>query len=136
MGSCVYATPPARSTATVRSVVAMGWRMKSRDGFTAALCACNYGSAARRRRHGRIEGDHAPDVKKCEAPTRPIWPDGRHEDRPVCPDHARRTLGYPKDDTRGCTRGACDFGDALPDFTKGKAPAAPAARRFGVSCWG
>src|SRR5512147_2567825 len=28
---------------------------------------------------------------------------------------------YPKDDTPGCTREACDFRDALPDFKKGKA---------------
>ena len=27
---------------------------------------------------------------------------------------------YPKDDTPGCTREACDFRDALPDFKKGK----------------
>src|SRR6266581_5669653 len=83
MGSCVYATPPARSTATVRSVVATGWRMKSRDGFTATLCAWKYGSAAGRRGHGRIEGNHATNVKKCEAPTRPIWQDQRHEHRPL-----------------------------------------------------
>ena len=28
---------------------------------------------------------------------------------------------YPKDDTPGCTREACDFRDALPDFKKSKA---------------
>jgi peroxiredoxin Q/BCP len=28
---------------------------------------------------------------------------------------------YPKDDTPGCTREACAFRDALPDFKKGKA---------------
>ncbi|HYV96422.1 MAG TPA: thioredoxin-dependent thiol peroxidase [Gemmatimonadaceae bacterium] len=28
---------------------------------------------------------------------------------------------YPKDDTPGCTREACDFRDAFPRFTKGKA---------------
>ena len=28
---------------------------------------------------------------------------------------------YPKDDTPGCTREACDFRDALPDFKKGMA---------------
>jgi peroxiredoxin Q/BCP len=28
---------------------------------------------------------------------------------------------YPKDDTPGCTREACDFRDALPDLKKGKA---------------
>jgi thioredoxin-dependent peroxiredoxin len=28
---------------------------------------------------------------------------------------------YPKDDTPGCTREACDFRDALPDFQKSKA---------------
>ena len=27
---------------------------------------------------------------------------------------------YPKDDTPGCTREACDFRDALPDFKKSK----------------
>ena len=27
---------------------------------------------------------------------------------------------YPKDDTPGCTREACDFRDALPDFKEGK----------------
>jgi len=28
---------------------------------------------------------------------------------------------YPKDDTPGCTREACDFRDALPEFKKGRA---------------
>ena len=28
---------------------------------------------------------------------------------------------YPKDDTPGCTKEACGFRDALPDFTKGDA---------------
>jgi peroxiredoxin Q/BCP len=28
---------------------------------------------------------------------------------------------YPKDDTPGCTKEACDFRDRLPDFKKGKA---------------
>ena len=28
---------------------------------------------------------------------------------------------YPKDDTPGCTREACDFRDSLPDFKKSKA---------------
>jgi peroxiredoxin Q/BCP len=28
---------------------------------------------------------------------------------------------YPKDDTPGCTREACDFRDAQPEFEKGKA---------------
>jgi peroxiredoxin Q/BCP len=28
---------------------------------------------------------------------------------------------YPKDDTSGCTAEACDFRDALPDFSKAKA---------------
>jgi len=28
---------------------------------------------------------------------------------------------YPKDDTPGCTKEACAFRDALPDFKKGKA---------------
>ena len=28
---------------------------------------------------------------------------------------------YPKDDTPGCTREACDFRDSLPDFKKGRA---------------
>lgn len=28
---------------------------------------------------------------------------------------------YPKDETPGCTREACDFRDALPDFKKSKA---------------
>ena len=39
-------------------------------------------------------------------------------------DYAGRSLVlyfYPKDDTRGCTREACAFRDALPSFKKGKA---------------
>ena len=39
-------------------------------------------------------------------------------------DYAGRPLivyFYPKDDTPGCTREACAFRDALPDFKKGKA---------------
>ena len=39
-------------------------------------------------------------------------------------DYAGRPLVlyfYPKDDTPGCTREACDFRDALPDFKKSKA---------------
>ena len=39
-------------------------------------------------------------------------------------DYAGRPLVlyfYPKDDTPGCTREACAFRDALPDFKKGKA---------------
>jgi thioredoxin-dependent peroxiredoxin len=39
-------------------------------------------------------------------------------------DYAGRPLilyFYPKDDTPGCTREACDFRDALPDFKKGRA---------------
>jgi peroxiredoxin Q/BCP len=28
---------------------------------------------------------------------------------------------YPKDDTSGCTKEACDFRDGLPDFSKAKA---------------
>src|SRR5215475_1277462 len=28
---------------------------------------------------------------------------------------------YPKDDTSGCTKEACEFRDALPDFSKAKA---------------
>ena len=38
-------------------------------------------------------------------------------------DHAGRPLilyFYPKDDTPGCTKEACAFRDALPDFKKGK----------------
>ena len=34
---------------------------------------------------------------------------------------------YPKDDTSGCTKGACQFRDQLPDFKKVK------ARVFGIS---
>ncbi|BCS33446.1 peroxiredoxin [Luteitalea sp. TBR-22] len=34
---------------------------------------------------------------------------------------------YPKDDTSGCTKEACGFQEALPDFTKVK------ARVFGIS---
>ena len=39
-------------------------------------------------------------------------------------DYAGRPLVvyfYPKDDTPGCTKEACAFRDALPDFKKGKA---------------
>ena len=39
-------------------------------------------------------------------------------------DYAGRPLVlyfYPKDDMPGCTREACDFRDALPDFKKSKA---------------
>ena len=39
-------------------------------------------------------------------------------------DYAGRPLilyFYPKDDTPGCTKEACAFRDALPDFKKGKA---------------
>jgi peroxiredoxin Q/BCP len=39
-------------------------------------------------------------------------------------DYAGRPLilyFYPKDDTPGCTREACAFRDALPDFKKGRA---------------
>jgi len=39
-------------------------------------------------------------------------------------DYAGRQLVlyfYPKDDTPGCTKEACAFRDALPDFKKGKA---------------
>ena len=39
-------------------------------------------------------------------------------------DYAGRPLVlyfYPKDDTPGCTREACAFRDALPDFRKGRA---------------
>ena len=39
-------------------------------------------------------------------------------------DYAGRPLVlyfYPKDDTPGCTREACAFRDALPEFKKGKA---------------
>jgi len=39
-------------------------------------------------------------------------------------DHAGRPLilyFYPQDDTPGCTKEACAFRDALPDFKKGKA---------------
>ncbi|MFI5374761.1 MAG: thioredoxin-dependent thiol peroxidase [Candidatus Rokuibacteriota bacterium] len=39
-------------------------------------------------------------------------------------DYAGRALilyFYPKDDTPGCTREACAFRDALPDFKKGRA---------------
>jgi peroxiredoxin Q/BCP len=39
-------------------------------------------------------------------------------------DYAGRPLilyFYPKDDTPGCTREACAFRDALPDFEKGRA---------------
>ena len=39
-------------------------------------------------------------------------------------DYAGRPLVlyfYPKDDTPGCTREACAFRDALPDFKKGRA---------------
>ena len=39
-------------------------------------------------------------------------------------DYAGRPLVlyfYPKDDTPGCTREACDFRDTLPDFKKSKA---------------
>jgi peroxiredoxin Q/BCP len=39
-------------------------------------------------------------------------------------DYAGRPLilyFYPKDDTPGCTKEACAFRDALPDFRKGKA---------------
>ena len=39
-------------------------------------------------------------------------------------DYAGRPLIlylYPKDDTPGCTREACAFRDALPDFKKGRA---------------
>jgi peroxiredoxin Q/BCP len=39
-------------------------------------------------------------------------------------DYAGRPLilyFYPKDDTSGCTREACAFRDALPDFKKGRA---------------
>jgi len=39
-------------------------------------------------------------------------------------DYAGRSVVlyfYPKDDTPGCTREACDFRDALPDFKKSKA---------------
>jgi peroxiredoxin Q/BCP len=42
------------------------------------------------------------------------------------PDQEGTVQRYPKDDTPGCTREACAFRDALPDFTAARTWAWPA----------
>jgi peroxiredoxin Q/BCP len=61
-----------------------------------------------------VPGTHAPDFRLQDQ-------DGRWHS---LADHAGRPVVlyfYPKDDTPGCTREACSFRDALPDFSQSAA---------------
>lgn len=59
-------------------------------------------------------GDLAPAINSKDQNGNPITLDSYRGRKVVL-------YFYPKDDTPGCTKEACAFRDALPDFKKGKA---------------